>query len=85
MGSIKTITSLLNVNTEAEVLDLALHALQAILRRGKDDFEEHLGLNPVVSAFDSLDGLDKLEALQEHPNADKNAQAVKLINDYFGV
>jgi len=41
-------------------------------------------MNPYASYIEAADGLDKLEALQNHQNNEIYEKAVKIIEDYFG-
>jgi len=78
-GSIRPICGLLDV-AEVRVLLIAMEALEAILKVGAS--------NAAYSSFaelvDNEEGIHKLEALQEHENAEVYAKAVHLLEAYFG-
>jgi hypothetical protein len=65
---------------DAKILQVALDALEAML---KCDHKSS-GLLQVPAMVDEADGLDKLEALQEHENQAVYEKAVRLIETYFG-
>lgn len=41
------------------------------------------GVNPYVAYVEDADGLDKLEALQEHTNDDIYQKAVQFLTNFF--
>ena len=58
---------------------VAMEGLDHVLRHGTTQDGEHAyGLE-----FEKLGGLDILESLQQHKNAEVYAKALKLIEDYF--
>ena len=71
--------SLLDVQ-DGKILLVALDALDALL---KCDAKSS-GLLKVPSLVDEADGLDRLEALQEHENHSVYTKAVHIIEAYFG-
>ena len=56
---------------------MAMEGLENVLKHGKTH-ENAFGLE-----FEKLGGLDILESLQQHKNAEVYAKALKLIEDYF--
>ena len=71
--------SLLDVQ-DGKILMVALDALEALLKcDGKSS-----GLLQVPNLVDEADGLEQLEALQEHENHGVYTKAVHLIETFFG-
>lgn len=83
VGAIKPMVDLLNVH-DAKIVTVALEALANILRVGKAlQNERGLAENPFVEHVEQADGLTKLESLQEDPNEEVYAAAMKILEDYF--
>ena len=61
------------------MIEVALDALEAILRAGEAQGDGYLGL------LHEADGHDRLERLQEHANEKIYRRAVALIERYLGV
>lgn len=84
LGAIPPIVELLECH-DAGVQKLMLEAAGTLLAAGA-----HIGStngkgdNPFVVPFDEADGVDKLEALQEHRNEEIYQMAVELLEKYFG-
>ena len=76
-GAIQPLCDLLTVE-DAKIVMVALDALEAILKTG------NLENNEYASLVDEAEGLDKMEALQEHENVDIYEKAVHIIETYFG-
>lgn len=82
VGVIAPLVKMLEV-ADVSVLQLALEACAnllasgAELMRGKSD-------NPFVVPFDEAEGIEKLEALQEHENATIYDKAVAILEEFFG-
>lgn len=64
---------------DSKILLVALEAIEVVLKLGNG-----LGLN-YANMFDELNGIDKLEELQEHPSEDVYQKAVDIMEQYFGV
>lgn len=82
---IKPICDLLSVK-EPKIVIVALDAINAILKAGQPDGSEKYAStqNPYTVLVEEADGLDKIEALQEHPNQKVYEKAVDIIESYFG-
>lgn len=65
-------------NADASILGAVLDALEKILQVGEQSGESYSTL------FDECDGIDHLEALQEHPSNAVYEKTVKIIETYFG-
>ena len=84
LGAIPPMVQMLEVN-DAAMQKLMLEAIGTLLAAG-----ELLGKvkgntdNPFLVPFDEADGVDKLEALQEHHNEEVYQKAVDLLEKYFG-
>jgi hypothetical protein len=65
---------------DAKIVMVALDAVSAILNHGGDRY----GGNKFANLVDECGGLDIIEDLQEHENADIYDKAVQLIETYFG-
>ena len=71
---IKPLCDVLTVH-DAKIVKVALETLEAVLKI--DDI-------PGTVLIDEADGLDKIEALQQHENDEIYQQAVRIIETYFG-
>ncbi|KAK4537424.1 hypothetical protein CDCA_CDCA12G3449 [Cyanidium caldarium] len=84
-GCIKPLCDMLMVS-DAKVVQVALEGLENILAAGER--QRHLGRLSMVNEYARLveeaDGLDKLEALQNHVNEEIYNKSVHLIETYFG-
>lgn len=78
LGAIEALCSVLEV-ADAKITLVVLDALDMILKVGKDSSRAYTGF------VDECDGLDKIEALQEHQNNEVYQKVVHLIETYFGV
>ena len=61
-----------------------LEATGTLLEAGETLAKSKGGDNPFLVPFDEAEGVDKLEALQEHHNEDVYQKAVGLLEKYFG-
>ena len=43
------------------------------------------GMNPFAQMVEDAEGLDKIEALQDHPNEDLYEKAVHILETYFDI
>eukprot|EP00937_MAST-01D_sp_MAST-1D-sp2_P002669 g2669.t1 len=77
-GAIRPVCDLLTVE-DAKVVTVALDALEAFLKSGKDG--DHADIAQLI---DEAEGLDKIEELQHHANQQVYEKAVHLIEQYFG-
>lgn len=75
-GALQPLCDLLGVG-EARVLILALEALDNILQAGLSSSVDY------VQLVDEVDGISKLELLQEHENNEVYEKAVSIIEKYF--
>lgn len=75
-GAFQPVCDLLSVG-EARVLLLALEALENILKAGASANIDYTQL------VDEVDGISKLELLQEHENHEVYEKAVRIIEKYF--
>eukprot|EP00554_Chaetoceros_debilis_P003005 CAMPEP_0194083734 /NCGR_PEP_ID=MMETSP0149-20130528/9733_1 /TAXON_ID=122233 /ORGANISM="Chaetoceros debilis, Strain MM31A-1" /LENGTH=540 /DNA_ID=CAMNT_0038766185 /DNA_START=100 /DNA_END=1722 /DNA_ORIENTATION=- len=78
LGGIDAICSIIDV-ADPKILMIALEAIDAILKVGKQSGRDYMGF------VDECDGLDKIENLQEHENHNVYDKAVYIIEQYFGV
>ncbi len=78
LGVMKPLCDMLEVG-ETKMVEVALEALEAILRTGE---ETHAGY---TNLFAEADGPEKLEKLQEHANDKIYRRAVEMIERYLGV
>ena len=76
---IEPLCSLLAVS-DSKILHVALDTLEALL---KCDYRSS-GLLQVSASIDAVDGLEKIEALQEHQDEAVYGKAVRLIETHFG-
>ena len=79
MNGIPPLVDVLSLsNADASILGAVLDAVQRILEVGEENGESY------TTIFDECDGIDHLEALQEHPSHAVYEKTVKIIETYFG-
>ncbi len=78
LGAIEALCSVLD-NADARITMVVLDGIASILRVGKNAGRDY------VTFVDECDGLDKIEALQEHQDAAIYEKVVEIIETYFGV
>jgi len=81
LGVLPALCSLLDA-PDAELLLAVCEALEATLAAGEAN--STAGVNRCVELIDEAGGIDKLEALQLHENAEVYTKAVGLLDSYFG-
>jgi HEAT repeat protein len=82
-GCIKPMVDLLTVS-DAKIIGVALEALENVLKVGKQhQQEQNMAENPFAQAVEAAEGLTKIEQLQEDPNEDVYAKAMKILENYF--
>jgi len=81
-GCIKPLCDLLSCS-DARIISVALEGLENILKVGSMDAKTAGVANSYASYIEAAEGLDKLEALQNHQNNDIYEKAVRIIEDYF--
>merc|ERR1711979_141503 len=82
-GCIKPMVDLLTVS-DAKIIGVALEALENILNVGKTKQQsDGLPENPFATAVEQAEGLTKIEQLQEDPNEDVYAKAMKILENFF--
>eukprot|EP01006_Ploeotia_vitrea_P052593 TRINITY_DN67708_c5_g2_i2.p1 TRINITY_DN67708_c5_g2~~TRINITY_DN67708_c5_g2_i2.p1 ORF type:complete len:535 (-),score=94.88 TRINITY_DN67708_c5_g2_i2:155-1759(-) len=82
-GCIAPFCDLLGV-PDAKVISVAMECLDNILKVGEDEKDlRGDGINHFAVAIQECGGLDKIEALQSHPNNDIYNLAVSLLEQYF--
>lgn len=77
-GTIRPLCDLLDVG-EARLLLLAMEALNAILKSVSSGHE----LDDIINLIDEADGIEKLEALQQHENEEVYQKSMQMIEKYF--
>jgi len=82
-GCIKPLCDLLTCS-DARIISVALEGLENILKVGAQDAKTNGSSNQFASFIEAAEGLDKLEALQNHQNNDIYEKAVRIIEEYFG-
>jgi len=80
-GCIKPLCDLLVVS-DVRIVNVALEALENILKVGEADAKES-GTNQYTQFIDQADGLEKIESLQNHPNNEIYKKAVDILETYF--
>ncbi len=81
-GCIKPLCDLLTVK-DVKIINVALEALDNILASGQQVAEEG-GTNEYADILEESEGLEKLEALQNHKDTAVYDKALKMLEDYFG-
>jgi len=82
-GCIKPLCDLL-ICSDARIITVALEGLENILKVGEKDAKNGNGVNLFANKIEEVEGLDKIEQLQNHQNTDIYEKAVKIIEVYFG-
>jgi len=84
-GCMKPLCDLLTIS-DSKIVTVALDAIERILRVGKEKQQENgLAENPTVPLVEQADGLQRIEALQEDPNEEVYAKAVRMLETYFPI
>eukprot|EP00877_Chromochloris_zofingiensis_P007919 jgi/Chrzof1/3380/Cz12g23090.t1 len=83
-GAIRPLCDLLTAG-DVRIVTVALEGLENILKVGQQlrKLPGSNGQNPFAQLVEDADGLDKIEALQEHQNEDLYEKAVYLLDNYF--
>jgi len=81
-GCIKPLCDLLSC-ADARIITVALEGLENILKVGEKDSKAAGSLNQYATWIEEAEGLDKIEALQNHQNNDIYEKAVKILETYF--
>jgi hypothetical protein len=81
-GVIAPLVKMLEVS-DVSILKLALEACANLLASGSE-LMRGKSTNPLVIPFDEAEGIEKLEALQEHENAAIYDKAVAILEEFFG-
>lgn len=81
-GCFKPLAELL-VSNDNSVIIAALEALENILKVGKADGYA-TGRNAYVDLIEEVDGFEKIQQLQAHPDINIHKKAVKILETYFG-
>merc|ERR1719323_1745523 len=69
---------------DPKIVDVALQAVENILRVGKQEQEEQgLAENPIVALVEQAGGLQKIEQLQEDPNQGIYERSMGILESYF--
>jgi hypothetical protein len=87
LGEVGALLALCSVlaSKEASLLVVALEGIRHFLEKGKQHLMSEDGKNPYTEQVVSCGGINKLEALQSHPNQKVYEKAYKLIVSYFEV
>jgi len=81
LGVLPALCSLLEA-PDAELLLAVVEALEATLAAGEAN--STAGVNRCVELIDEAGGIERLEALQLHENAEVYGKVVRLLDTYFG-
>jgi len=68
---------------DTKVISISLECIENVLHTGEVQANKSNGVNPFCEKFEEVEGIDKLEALQEHSNEDIYQKAVNLLEKYF--
>lgn len=83
-GCIKPLCDLLDAK-DTKVINVALEGLENILKSGLERMNQTNGINQFAKFVDEAEGLEKIEALQQHENNEIYERAVKILETYFGL
>ena len=83
-GAIKPLCDLLDCS-DAKIIIVALEGLENILRVGAFDKEMAgpSGVNAYAGIIEDSEGVDKIEALQEHNNEEIYNKSIQILEEYF--
>ena len=83
-GAIKPLCDLLECS-DAKIIIVALEGLENILRVGAFDKEMAgpSGVNVYAGYIEDAEGVDKIEALQEHSNEEIYNKSIQILEEYF--
>eukprot|EP00906_Rhabdomonas_costata_P015582 RCo022384 len=70
---------------DTKVINVALEALENILRAGEDEKGNFGGVNPYAQMLQDAGGVDRIEALQSHTNNDVYEHSVAILEQFFDV
>merc|ERR1711916_106306 len=84
-NGIKPICDLLEKKIDSKIIIVALEAIKHILSAGKSDGSSKFGntVNQYADMVEDVEGLDKIEVLQEHSNQKVYDKALEIIEVYF--
>jgi hypothetical protein len=84
VGAVRPLCDLLSVQ-DVRIVTVALEGLENILKVGEQmkRIPGSSNVNPFAQLVEDADGLDKIEALQEHQNEDLYEKAVSILESYF--
>lgn len=82
-GCIKPLCDLISCS-DARIVTVALEGLENILKVGEVTKAEDQA-NVFTALIDEADGLEKIEALQNHTNNDIYEKAMRILEQYFGL
>jgi len=69
---------------DTKLIGVVLEALENILIVGDTISKNHKSnTNPFIEMIEEVEGIDKLELLQNHENEDVYKKAVKILESYF--
>lgn len=83
-GCMQPLADLL-MSVDVGVVSIAMESLDNIFKKGKEESKQTGNANPYILLFEQHNGVDHLEALQEHRNENIYKKAVSLIETYFGM
>jgi len=81
-GALPPLINLLSVN-DTKIVTVALEGIENILKAGLEGIDEN-GNNPMATLVAEYNGIEQIEALQNHDNNNIYQRAVKIIETYFG-
>jgi HEAT repeat protein len=82
-GCVKPLCDVLP-SQDAKIVMVALEGLENILKVGEQEMKDtNGGINALANLVDEMQGLDKIEELQNHENADIYKKALKLLETYY--
>lgn len=84
LGAIKPLCNILQI-PDPKVINVAIDALENILRVGRTEAERTGGPNEYAEFIQECEGLDKIEYLQQHPRRDIYNKARHIVVEYFEV
>lgn len=69
--------------TDSKSLVVAMEGIENLLKAGQDHFMNGQGLNEFALVFETVGGLDKLEALQLHKNHSIYERAMTILEQFY--
>jgi len=82
-GVMNCFCDLLDINEDAEILQVVLIGLNGILNKGAHIGQQTGSENPFLETFEQLEGVKKVDILQTHKSDEVYEAAQKFLSKYY--